>query len=229
MARISIFRLRIACERETELTGFSDSVGNRRAGTRSDLRSEVQIAWPTAPHRAAAQPQRDGNVRVDPAADRQEVASGAGLATACRTAEKYPRGRSDHGTDLGAGGSRSATLFLDWGCSQLLWLNLGVSIVGRQRATWPNLQTKKRLASDRADRSGQAGAAMEPAVGHTACQRIRTGPSHRATLQVARKLVAYLLAVDKSGQPFRILTPPPTEETSTKAKRRKRASMPKAA
>jgi hypothetical protein len=31
----------------------------------------------------------------------------------------------------------------------------------------------------------------------------RRGHANRATLQVARKLVAYLLAVDKSGQPFR--------------------------
>src|ERR1700691_614790 len=38
------------------------------------------------------------------------------------------------------------------------------------------------------------------------------------TLQVARKLVAYLLAVDKGGQPFQVRTPPPRP----KAKPRKR-------
>ena len=64
-----------------------------------------------------------------------------------------------------------------WGCSQLLRLNRGVSIVGRQRATWPNLQTKKRLAPDSADRSGQAGTALESAAGRAACQTIGTGPS----------------------------------------------------
>jgi hypothetical protein len=55
--------------------------------------------------------------------------------------------------------------------------NRGVSIVGRETTTWPNLQTKKRLAADSADRSGQAGTAMESAVGRAACQTIGTGPS----------------------------------------------------
>ena len=39
---------------------------------------------------------------------------------------------------------------------------------------------------------------------------------NRATLAVARKLVAYLLAVDKSGHPFRI--PPPLVEPQTESK-----------
>jgi hypothetical protein len=37
-------------------------------------------------------------------------------------------------------------------------------------------------------------------------------------LQVARKLVAYLLAVDKSGQPFQVHTPPPPVGTTAKKK-----------
>jgi transposase len=37
---------------------------------------------------------------------------------------------------------------------------------------------------------------------------LERGHANRATLQVARKLVAYLLAVDKSGQPFQVHTPP---------------------
>jgi hypothetical protein len=37
---------------------------------------------------------------------------------------------------------------------------------------------------------------------------------------VARRLVAYLLAVDKSGQPFQVRTPPEkTLPTKTKARR----------
>jgi hypothetical protein len=58
-------------------------------------------------------------------------------------------------------------------------------------------------------------------------RQLEIGHSNRATLQVARKLIAYLLAVDKSGQPFQVLTPPPTLENATKAKRRKRASITK--
>jgi len=35
---------------------------------------------------------------------------------------------------------------------------------------------------------------------------LQRGHRNRATLEVARKLVAYLLAVDKSGQPFQVRT-----------------------
>src|SRR5271154_3527554 len=59
--------------------------------------------------------------------------------------------------------------------------------------------------------------------------QLRLGHANRATLQVARKLVAYLLAVDKSGQPFQVHAPQPTAENSTKTKRRKRTSIRKAA
>jgi transposase len=46
------------------------------------------------------------------------------------------------------------------------------------------------------------------AVHERALQR---GHRNRATLEVARKLVAYLLAVDKSGQPFQVRTAPVAE------------------
>jgi len=39
-------------------------------------------------------------------------------------------------------------------------------------------------------------------------RELQRGHRNRATLQVARKLVAYLLAVDKSGQPFQIRSSP---------------------
>jgi hypothetical protein len=54
---------------------------------------------------------------------------------------------------------------------------------------------------------------------------LERGHPNRATLQVARKLVAYLLAVDKSGQPFQVHTPPPPPTVKTKkraAKKNKR-------
>ena len=48
-------------------------------------------------------------------------------------------------------------------------------------------------------------------------RELKRGHRNRATLEVARKLVAYLLAVDKSGKPFQIRTPPATqtEEVAT--------------
>jgi hypothetical protein len=48
------------------------------------------------------------------------------------------------------------------------------------------------------------------------------GHANRATLQVARKLVAYLLAVDKGGQLFQLRTPTPT---ATVAKKKKKAAL----
>jgi transposase len=43
-------------------------------------------------------------------------------------------------------------------------------------------------------------------------REVQRGHRNRATLEVARKLVAYLLAVDKSGKPFEIRTMPATVE-----------------
>jgi transposase len=47
-------------------------------------------------------------------------------------------------------------------------------------------------------------------------RELEHGHRNRATLAVARKLVAYLLAVDKSGQPFQLRTPPAGSETAGK-------------
>jgi len=44
-------------------------------------------------------------------------------------------------------------------------------------------------------------------------RELERGHRNRATLAVARKLAAYLLAVDKSGKPFQLRTPPPAAET----------------
>jgi transposase len=43
-------------------------------------------------------------------------------------------------------------------------------------------------------------------------REVQRGHRNRATLEVARKLVAYLLAVDKTGKPFEIRTPAATAE-----------------
>ena len=54
---------------------------------------------------------------------------------------------------------------------------------------------------------------------------LERGHRNRATLQVARKLVAYLLAVDKNGQPFQVRTPPPPA-TKTKKKTTRKDKKP---
>ena len=47
-------------------------------------------------------------------------------------------------------------------------------------------------------------------------RELKRGNRNRATLAVARKLVAYLLAVDKSGQPFQVRTAPTSETEAQK-------------
>jgi transposase len=49
-------------------------------------------------------------------------------------------------------------------------------------------------------------------------RELERGNRNRATLAVARKLVAYLLAVDKSGKPFELRPGPTTEATTTAGK-----------
>jgi transposase len=92
--------------------------------------------------------------------------------------------------------------------------------ISKQRNAW--LQTVLIEAAKVAPR-------WNPQLATLHARQLELGHPNRATLQVARKLVAYLLAVDKSGQSFQVLTPPPTPENATKTKRRKRASMAKAA
>ncbi len=113
--------------------------------------------------------------------------------------DEHRRSWPHHRADMGIGSRRSTPLLLCSGCSQLLWLNGGVSILCGQTATGSNFQAAQWLAANGTDRSRQTGAALEPATGSTACSATERGHANRATLQVARKLVAYLLAVDKNG------------------------------
>jgi transposase len=48
-------------------------------------------------------------------------------------------------------------------------------------------------------------------------RELERGNRNRATLALARKLVAYLLAVDKSGQPFQIRSPRAAESEKENA------------
>lgn len=54
-------------------------------------------------------------------------------------------------------------------------------------------------------------------------RELERGHRNRATLAVARKLAAYLLAVDKSGKPFQLRTPLPAQETAAPSESEKAA------
>ena len=81
--------------------------------------------------------------------------------------------------------------------------------ISKQRNAW--LQTVLIEAAKLAPR-------WNPQLAALHARSMEHGHANRATLQVARKLVAYLLAVDKSGQPFQIHTPPPAANTMTRKK-----------
>jgi transposase len=92
--------------------------------------------------------------------------------------------------------------------------------ISKQRNAW--LQTVLIEAAKLAPQ-------WNPQLAALHARQLELGHANRATLQVARKLVAYLLAVDKSNQPFQVVAPLPSLENPTKTKTRKRVSSNKAA
>src|SRR5580658_1753045 len=77
------------------------------------------------------------------------------------------------------------------------------SPISKQRN--PHLQTVLVEAAKLAPR-------WNPQLAAVHAREVQRGHRNRATLEVARKLVAYLLAVDKSGKPFQIRTPATAEQ-----------------
>jgi transposase len=92
--------------------------------------------------------------------------------------------------------------------------------ISKQRNAW--LQTVLIEAAKLAPQ-------WNPQLAALHARQLELGHANRATLQVARKLVAYLLAVDKSNQPFQVVAPLPPLENPTKTKTRKRVSSNQAA
>ena len=80
------------------------------------------------------------------------------------------------------------------------------SPISKQRNAW--LQTALIEAAKLAPR-------WNPQLAAVHARALEHGHRNRATLQVARKLVAYLLAVDKSGQRFQLRTSPVDQEAAT--------------
>jgi transposase len=92
--------------------------------------------------------------------------------------------------------------------------------ISKQRNAW--LQTVLIEAAKLAPR-------WNPQLAALHAHELECGHANRATLQVARKLVAYLLAVDKSGLPFQVHTPPPQANAKTRRKSKKAVALTPAA
>ena len=80
--------------------------------------------------------------------------------------------------------------------------------ISKQRNAW--LQSTLIEAAKLAPR-------WNPQLAQVHQRELEHGHRNRATLEVARKLAAYLLAVDKSGKPFQLRTPPPAAEAERAA------------
>src|SRR5262249_38473662 len=121
-----------------------------------------------------------------------------------RTARQHFRRRRDHRVDLGARDRRSVSFLLLVQSDELLRLDRGSQILGRQTTTPSHFETGQSMATNGIDRGGETRPSLESATGRSAPRDLERGHRNRATLAVARKLAAYLLAVDKSGRQFQI-------------------------
>jgi len=88
--------------------------------------------------------------------------------------------------------------------------------ISKQRNAW--LQSVLIEAAKLAPR-------WNPQLAAVHAHEMQRGHCNRATLQVARKLVAYLMAVDKSGQPFQ-LRPSPAPETAAPTRKEEKVARP---
>src|SRR6516225_4709078 len=122
---------------------------------------------------AGVEPGLAGELSGDAAAVAGEAAEASDTDGTVEAAEEYPRRRRGDRADVGAGDRRSASLFVDWGCGELLRIDVGVGGVGGQAETWADFQTTQCASANGVDRSGQVGAAVEPAIGGVAPSRDR--------------------------------------------------------
>jgi hypothetical protein len=99
-------------------------------------------------------------------------------------------------------------------CGELLWPNRSLPIFRRQTAAWPISKQRNAWLQTVLFEAVKLAPRWNPQMAALHAQQIESGHGNRVTLQVARKLVAYLVAVDKSGQPFQMRTPSPTGPTA---------------
>src|ERR1022692_2857006 len=116
----------------------------------------------------AAEPWGAGDVRLDAAPAARPITERSSAGEAGEPAEEHPRrGRGD-GADIGTGDLRPAAVPLHRGRGELLRIDLGAEVVGRQTAAGADQQATQRAFADGADRGGETGAAVEQTVGRTA-------------------------------------------------------------
>jgi hypothetical protein len=111
------------------------------------------------------------------------------------TADDHSCGWPDHRVDLGAGSWRRAAIFLGQEGHQLLRTVWRGEKFGQYHHAHATVETTQRTSADGSDRDGKNGAAKQPRLAMVYEQEKQKGNANSATLAVARKMVAYLVAV----------------------------------
>ena len=83
----------------------------------------------------------------------------------------------------------------------------GFEILGRQATARPHLQTAQPLLQTTLIEAAKLAPRWNPQLAALHARELERGHRNRATLAVAHKRLAYLLAVDKSSQAFQLRVP----------------------
>src|SRR5712691_1421690 len=114
---------------------------------------------------AATEPGLGGDVRNHAAAIAQPIAKRPPPGETSATAAQHRRSGRGNGADLGAGNMRPTAVPLHSRCGELLRAEFGAGVLGGQAAKGADFQTAQCALANRADRGGEVGAAVEPAIG----------------------------------------------------------------
>src|SRR6516165_7139854 len=106
-----------------------------------------------------------GDVSDDAGAIAGPAAETAATGQAGDGADEYSRGGRSDGSHLGAGSGRPAAIPLGGGCGELLRADFGVGLIGRPTKAGADLETAQPALANSAGGGGEAGAAVEPAIG----------------------------------------------------------------
>ena len=138
-----------------------------------------------------------------------------------RAADDDSRGRTDHGADLGAGSGRREAFFFDQEGHQLLRVVRRREEFGNTcNATPLSKQRNKHLQTTLIEAAKMA-PRYSPALALLYDRERQKGNANRATLAVARKLVAYLMAVDRGQRHFLVVDQQTAQPRRLRSRQRK--------
>ena len=122
----------------------------------------------------------------------------------CGAVDDYSRRGPDYGADLGAGSGRRAAVFLDQESHQLLRVVWGREEFGNTVQRTPLSKQRNKHLQTTLIEAAKMAPRNSPELAMLYDKEKQKGNANRATLAVARKLVAYLMAVDRGQRNFQV-------------------------